>query len=447
MTLSQSLDDKELTGFRRKVTALSSAGMFLDGFDLTVIAVALPVLEKQWHLSGWVVGLTSSSALIGMFVGAVVLGRLTDRIGRRTVYAVDLVFFIIFAGLAAVAQNPAELIVFRFLLGVAVGADYPISTSLTTEFAATYSRGRHLAYMSACYSAGAVVAYLMGIVFGGLGTSSWRWMLLFGAVLALIVAIMRRSIPESPRWLTAQGRTDEARKILERVTGQPHDELQQPHGAVRAVLTSATYLRAAIFVCAFYFLFDIVFYGIQLYTPKVLAGLTGSSQTLAAAGSAAISAVGMVGMLVGAVLIDRWGRRPLVILGLSAQAVLLAILAIVGNPPFAFVVLLFAAGLFSANIGPGIMILLYPGELFPTSLRGVGVGLSVAASRIGAILGVFVFPDLVEKWGLQHSLWMFVVVGAIAVVLSLFMAPETKGRILEDISVTPQEPARSTTGS
>jgi putative MFS transporter len=433
MTLSDSLDDQELTRFRRKVTTLSSAGMFLDGFDLTVIAVALPLLEAQWHISGWLIGMTSSSALIGMFVGALFLGRLTDKIGRRRVYAADLIFFIVFAGLAAISQNPAELIIFRFLLGLAVGADYPISTSLTSEFSATKSRGRHLAYMSSFYSAGAVVAYLMGIVFSGLGNDSWRWMLLFGAVLALVVAFMRQSVPESPRWLASQGRTEEAERIMSGLVGRTAKiEATEPTANWRALL-SRRYLRATIFVCAFYFLFDVVFYGIQLYTPTVLSGITGSSDKLASVGAACISLVGMLGIFAGSFLIDSWGRRPLVIIGFGCQAVLLAALALVVNPPLAVVVVLFAAGLFAANIGPGVMILLYPGELFPTSLRGAGVGLSVAASRIGAVLGVLVFPHLVDDWGLRKALWMFVGVGVVAVVLSLFMAPETKGLALEEL--------------
>ncbi len=435
-TLSDSLDNQELTRFRRKVTTLSSAGMFLDGFDLTVIAVALPVLEKEWSISGWLIGLTSSSALIGMFVGALLLGRLTDRIGRRRVYAADLIFFIVFAALAALSRNPTELIACRFLLGLAVGADYPISTSLTSEFSATKSRGRHLAYMSSFYSAGAMVAYLMGIVFSGLGNDSWRWMLLFGAVLALIVAFMRQSVPESPRWLASQGRTDEAERIMSDLVGRSAkiEASKPPAKSAWTALLSRQYLKATIFVCAFYFLFDVVFYGIQLYTPTVLSGITGSSEKLASVGAACISLVGMLGIFAGSFLIDSWGRRPLVLLGLSCQAVLLAVLALAAHPPFAIVVLLFAAGLFSANIGPGVMILLYPGELFPTSLRGAGVGFSVAASRIGAVLGVLVFPHLVDDWGLRHALWMFVGVGVLAVLLSVFMAPETKGKALDEIT-------------
>lgn len=435
MTIATALDEEGLVRFRRKVTFLSSCGMFLDGFDLTVIAVALPVLSVQWHLSGVTLGLTSSSALIGMFVGALALGRLTDRIGRRKVYSIDLVFFIVFAALTAASQNAWELIVLRFLLGIAVGADYPISTSLTSEFAATKSRGRHIGYMSACYSAGAVVAYLMGIAFSGFGANSWRWMLLVGAVIALVVALLRRTIPESPRWLESSGRGEEANRVIGELIGRA-TEVATASGkrAARARLWSKEFRRATIFVCAFYFCFDVVFYGVQLYTPTVVEGITGSSAAIAALGSAGVSLVGLVGMLVGSVLIESWGRRPLVSLGLIAQAVVMAVLALILHPPFAIVVILFAAGLFFANIGPGILILLYPSELFPTELRGIGVGMSVAASRIGAVLGVLVFPALIDVAGLQHALWMFVGVGLVAVLICVFMAPETKGRTLEDTS-------------
>lgn len=434
MTLAPTLDTERLTRFRRKVTALSSCGLFLDGFDLTVIAVALPVLEDRWHLSGATLGLVSSSALIGMFVGAIGLGWLTDRIGRRTVYGIDLLFFVLFALLTAVAQDAVQLIVFRFLLGLAIGADYPISSSLTTEFAATRTRGRHLAFMSMCYSAGAAVAYLMGAAFSGTGPDSWRWMLLVGAVIALVVAIARKAIPESPRWLRSQGRGAEARDVLDDLLGEKTSAPVTTEKAKAEGLLSPRLRRATLFVCLFYFCFNIVFYGIQLYTPTIVAGTTGSSDAAAAVGSAGVSVLGVLGMLVGSVIIDAWGRRPSVLLGLAGQAVLLAILALLIHPPFAAVVIMFALGLFFANLGPGIMILLYPSELFPTALRGRGVGLSVAVSRVGAVLGVFVFPNLIDAWGFQHALWLFVTVGAIAVLLSVFLAPETKGRVLEETS-------------
>jgi putative MFS transporter len=438
MTLANTLDAAQLTRFRRRVTALSSCGMFLDGFDLTVIAVALPVLKKQWHIPSTTLGLVSASALIGMLLGALVFGRLTDRLGRKTVYTLDLIAFVVFALLTAVAQNLWQLILFRLLLGIAIGADYPISSSLTAEFAATRSRGRHMALMSMAYGAGAVVAYLMGIAFAGAGSSSWRWMLLVGAGLAVVVTIARKTIPESPRWLSSQGRGDEAAAIVRNLLGGASDvgqaESPRLEGHGFGELFSRRFLRFTIFVCVFYFCFAVAFYGVQLYTPTIVGELTGSSTQLAAVGSAMVSFVGILGMLVGSVLVEAWGRRPGVILGMCGQGALLALLAVLSHAPFASIVVMFAAGLFFANIGPGIMILLYPSELFPTALRGSAVGLSVGASRIGAILGVFVFPDLVDAWGLHHALWLFAGTALLGALVCVVLAPETRGRVLEDIA-------------
>jgi putative MFS transporter len=420
------------------VTALSAGGLFLDGFDLTVIAVAVPVLRKEWHLSGAMLGLVSSSALIGMLVGALALGWLTDRIGRKRVYTIDLVCFVVFAALTAVAQNAWELVLLRFLLGIAVGADYPISSALTAEFASSSGRGRHIAYMSAAYSVGAVCAYLMGLVFGGFGEGSWRWMLLMGAGFAVVVAIARTTIPESPRWLSAQGRGAEASRIVAGLLGREDSPSVAPAASGprrRPEVLSREFLGRTLFVCVFYFCFAVTFYGVQLYTPTIVAGMTGSSPAASDVGSAAVSCVGLVAMVaVGSLVVERWGRRPAVLLGFFGQAVFLALLALSANVPFAVVVLLFAAAMFCSNSGPGFMVLLYPSELFPTTLRASGVGLAVGASRIGAILGVFVFPSLIEAWGLHRALWGFVLVAAIVLAVCLAFAPETKGRVLEDIT-------------
>ena len=126
----EALESPKLRSFHRRLTILSAAGMFLDGFDLTVIAVALPFLVKKWAIGPGLSGVVAASAVVGMFFGALLLGHLTDRIGRKAMYVVDLVCFVVFAALTALSQNVWEFIAFRFLLGVGIGADYPISSTL-----------------------------------------------------------------------------------------------------------------------------------------------------------------------------------------------------------------------------------------------------------------------------------------------------------------------------
>lgn len=163
------LDNDTLKPFQNRLTLLSGAGTFLDGFDLTVIAVALPLLVKQYSISAAMTGLVGASAVIGMLIGSLVLGHFTDRIGRRAMYLVDLIFFVVFAAMTALSQNVTELIVFRFLLGLGIGADYPISSTLVAEFGSRARRGRMVTGVAALWFVGAAAAYIVGLIMLPLG--------------------------------------------------------------------------------------------------------------------------------------------------------------------------------------------------------------------------------------------------------------------------------------
>ena len=432
----EALDAKELRGFRLRLTFLSAAGMFLDGYDLTVIAVALPFVTKQFAIPAALQGLVGSSAVIGMLVGSLFLGRLTDRIGRRTMYLIDLLSFVAFAVLAAVSQNVWQLIAFRILLGLGIGADYPISSTLLAEFSPPGQRGRLVTVLGATWFVGALAAYLVGIAFLPLGGDAWRWMLLMGALFAVVVLALRRQIPESPRWLNSQGRGKEATDIVQRLTGRDIQLGQAADTTPRPWLElfSKTLWRATVFGCGFWFAYDVAFYGISIYTPTILSTFTHGSTLNAYLGAAAVSLLGLIGAGVGLVLVDGWGRRPLIITSFAGLTVSLVALALFPSPAFVALVVLFAAAELFANMGPGVLDFVYLTELFPTSLRASGTGLGTAVSRVGAILGILIFPSLVKAWGLSQALWLFVAAGLLGLVVSVLLAPETKDLNLEAIS-------------
>ncbi|GLY90197.1 MFS transporter [Actinoallomurus iriomotensis] len=442
------LDLADLSGFRRKLTLLSSIGMFLDGFDLTVIAVALPVLKKSWTFTPFTSGVTSCSAIVGMFVGALVFGRIADRLGRKKMYLLDLIGFVVFAALAALSQNVWELIAARFLLGLCLGADYPISSSLTAEFGAARDRGRLVVALSLMWNVGALAAYLVGVAFLPIGPTAWRWMLLVGAVLALVTLAFRTSIPESPRYLIAQGRHDEARRVIAKVVSgsgtvvapedvvlpEPQVEPDRPTAAGSASwrrLFARGLAGATIFVCVFWFAHDVAYYGIQMYSPTILTGLGGSTQLAAYLGSAIIALLGVVGAAIALAFVDSWGRRPVLITAFAGETAVLVVLALVHAPALALIVVLFAMAILFSNMGPGTLDMVYCTELFPTELRAAGTGLGTAVSRLGAILGVLVFPDMVAAWGVSGALWLFVAAGLLGLVITVLLAPETKNRSLE----------------
>jgi putative MFS transporter len=440
------LDSDRLTPFHRKVLVLCAAGMFLDGYDITVIAVALPVLTKQWHISPLMSGALAASAVFGMLIGALVFGRLTDRLGRKSMYLVNLIGFVVFALLAALAQNAVELLVCRALLGLALGADYTISTSMLAEYAPAKRRGSLMTRLGATWFVGAAATYLFALALLPLGAIAWRVMLVLGAVFALVVLWLRRSVPESPRWLADQGRTAEARAVL---TGLGSTDPDTPTvtpsaaGSPWRTLLRLPLLRMVVFCCGFWFMYTLAYYGITLSTPTILKQVT-TSTAGSYLGSFVVGLVGVVGAFTGVSLVDRIGRRPLLITGFAGLALALTILALLPAPGLAALVVLLAVAVLFANSGPGIVNLLYPSEVFPTSVRATANGLGTAVSRIGAILGTLLLPSLVTAWGLATVLWVFVAAGVVGLVVAVALAPETRGRTLEELTgAASPEPERA----
>ncbi|UNL85280.1 MFS transporter [Priestia koreensis] len=431
----EQLDSPKLKRFQRKITMLSAAGTFLDGFDLTVIAVAMPLILSQWGFGPGVQAMITSSAVIGSLIGALWLGNLTDKFGRKAMYVVDLLAFVIFAALTAFAQAPWQLILFRFLLGIGIGADYPISATLVSEFSPTKERGKYSTFLGAMWFVGAVTAYIVGIVLLPLGDSAWRYMLLIGAVFALIVFFFRVTLPESPRWLASRGREKEAEEIMLKITGQkviipPSTKPKQKIGD----LFSKSFFRRTFFVCGFWFCYAVAYYGISMYTPTILKPFTNGSQLLVYLGSGTVSVLGLLGAIIGLNLVERIGRRPLIITSFTGLSLALIVLALNPAPSFQFLVILFSLAVLFANMGGGILNFVYPTELFPTGIRASASGLATGVSRIGSIMGILVFPNLVATWGNSKALWFFAGISLIGLIISGILAPETKGKNLEELN-------------
>ncbi len=430
-TASATGDESVYLPFLRKLKILSAGGMFLDGFDLTVIAVALPLIVKRFHIGAGIEGVVAASAVVGLLVGALVMGPFTDRFGRRTMYLLDLVFFVVFAVLAALSQNVWELLVFRFLLGFGIGADYAISTTLVAEFSPQRVRGTQVSFLNVTWGVGALAAYVAGIAMINTGPNAWRYMLMIGAVIALIVLAFRRGIPESPRWLQSEGRGEQARDVVTSVPGAPEELLAKSDRFGWRDIFSPRYLRTTVFISVFWFCFVVAFYGISLYTPTVIKTFGLVTQLQADIGAAIIGVADVVGNIIGLLMVDRWGRRRPTILGFAGLTVPIVILALLPHVNASVIVLLFLIAILLVSLGPGIMNFVYTTELYPTTIRAGAMGFGTAVSRVGSILGVVLFPVLIGAWGFSAALWLFAVVGVIGLVITWAMAPETKHQQLE----------------
>ncbi|MHB1955329.1 MAG: MFS transporter, partial [Sulfobacillus sp.] len=372
--------DLPIGKFVRRLTILSAMGLFLDGYDLTIISVALLFIKPQFHPAPYLLGLVGAAALGGMFVGSLVLGNLSDRFGRRTMYLFDLLFFVVFAILSALSQNMIELIIFRFFLGIGIGADYPISSALTAEFSPTKRRGMLLVTTIAFWQVGAVAAYAASLLMLHLGPEAWRWMLASGAIPALVVMWLRRTIPESPRWLAAAGRKEEGDKIAQAVAREQGVTLKADTVQTSAPPKLASFrrlfepdlIRLTIFAAGCWFLFDVGDYGTIVFFPTIFKMMAGSTLESSVLASGAIAAIAFVGIAIDWLIVDKIGRKIPQAVGFLGLGLIFIAMALI-KPAFAIFLLLFLI-MYIFQQGPGQMTYVFPGEVFPTSVRATGHG-------------------------------------------------------------------------
>ncbi len=441
------LDNAGVRSIHYKITALSAVGVFLDGFDISIIGVALTIIiglpAFSYAATPLGKGLMAASTTIGMLVGAIVFGYVTDKRGRKFMYMWDMVIFVVFTAAISVSFDYWSLFVFRTILGLAIGADYSISTTIISEFSPKQSRGKFLAVNVSAWWIGSAVAFIIGYLLLPLGPNAWRFMFAAGMIPAAIVLVLRRSVPESPRWLANSGHADDAKAVIEEITGQQEELHAGTRKVSFSILFSKKYIRATAFVALFWFSYDVAFYGISLFTPTIL-GIFGLDHSNAILGSAIFAAVAVLGSFLCIATVDKWGRKAVTLLGFSGMSLSLLVLSVIAlkTPKSAFtmggyalvIVAMYVLFQLTQTWGPGGTDFIFPQELFPTSIRATGQGWGTSVSRIGAILGLIGFPQLVAFSGLGYGLLLFFVFSVVGLLSTVFLAVETKGKSLEDIT-------------
>lgn len=431
--MSHVLDDAPLSSFHKKLAVFSAGGPFLDGYILSIIGVAMVQITPEFGLSATVQGLVGAAALVGIFFGAFLGGWLTDRFGRHVLFTIDLVALVACSVAQGFVTGVVGLLVLRFFIGIAVGADYPIATSLLAEFTPARYRGKLLGAYVTMWFVGACAAYGVGQflveVDGG-----WRWMLASAALPAVVIILARLGTPESPRWLVQKGRTAEADAVLAKVYGpgvtvaDMADE-EVTRTTVRDLLR-AGYGRRMAFITIFWTCSIVPLFAVYAFGPAIL-GAMDIGEDLAHIGSAVITLMFLVGCVLAVVLIDRVGRRPLIIHSfLWAGLAMLGLGVFSGAGPVVIMVLFAAYAILIG--GTQILQWVYPNELFPTEIRGSAVGLASSLSRVGAAVGTFLVPLALSGLGIGTTMVIGAVVTLLGVVVSLAWAPETRGKSLSE---------------
>jgi MFS transporter, putative metabolite transport protein len=435
-TTATSIEDLPLNSFHWKIAFYSAGGPFCDGYILGIVAPALAGLTPQLGLSPLMVSLIGAAALVGIFFGGLILGFVTDLVGRQTMYILDLATFVVASALQFFVGEGWQLLVLRFVLGVAIGADYPIATALLTEFTPRRHRGLLLSVNLFFWWAGFAVAYVVGYFLVGMGEESWRWMLASSALPAALVLLMRLGTPESPRWLASKGRVDEARAAVREAFGEDADlgdlPSEPPQTSFWNIFRQG-YAQRTIFVAAFWLLQVTPLFAIFTFSTTILDAFNLGGGRSAYLGSAIIGLFALAGIIPAMFLVGSWGRRPILIWPFLITGVALLILGIAPGSPTWVVVTLFIV--FAAfNAGSSVLQWIYPNELFPTEVRATAMGFGTAVSRIGAAIGTFLLPLSLAGFGIGPTMIIASLFCFVGFVMSWFMAPETKGLALTESS-------------
>jgi putative MFS transporter len=443
--IGRAIDLSKLTRPLMFIIGVAAAGFFFDSFDIVIVSYALPSIAKEFALVPHQVGLIGSSALAGMGVGSWVWGWIADRWGRRAVFASTVLMFSLFTGVAGLSASIGFLIGARFLTGLGLGGMVPIDGALVAEFAPARIRGRVSAVLPLCWPIGIFAA--AGISLAVVPTIGWRWLFVIGVIPALLAFVIRRKVPESPRWLAAHGRSEAARESL-RYVGIDDALLEQarleiesrppapvlPQGRLRDLFTPA-YARRLTHTCLMWFCSNFAASAFSVWLPTIYATFYHIQLTRTLVYTFIVAGTSVVGRVVAFSLIDALGRKPLIIIGFGTAGV--AALTFTQATTETSLLLVAVVYAFFADIG-SLAMTVYTPEVFPLRHRGVGTAFAMGWGRFGGMISPFVAGLLLTAenitlvWCLMSAFQLF------SASITLLLAQETSGRNLELVSQTTQ---------
>ncbi len=435
------LDNARISSHHWKIMLISGMGFLTDAYDLFIIGVVMSLVKPLWHVGKVEESLVDSTALLASAFGALLFGRVADMLGRKKIYGIEVLVLAAGAIGCAFATNIWWLIGLRFILGVGIGGDYPVSAIIMSEYAGKATRGMLVTLVFAMQAAGLILGPLFASAM--LATSLphdiiWRILVAFGALPALAVYAQRRRLKETPRYLAAAAKVEdkEGRLVDARHFDKAKHSVSFWDGFYRLVQDNRLFIRL-VGASAAWFLMDAAYYGNTVSSPLVLSALSSNhtllEKTLSQLGVFAVFAV--PGYAAAVLTMDRLGRKTIQAMGFGIMAAMFATLAFVPGlqqaaGPF---LVIYGFSFFFTEFGPNATTFVYPSEIFPVRVRTTGHGIAAAMGKLGGFLGVFLFPFLMSWKGLLGAESAAAIASILGLVVTLAFLPETKGRSLEAI--------------
>jgi sugar porter (SP) family MFS transporter len=427
-------------------SAISALGGMLFGYDIGVISGAILFIKTDFPLSPSLEEIVVSSVLLGSLVGAMLGGILADRLGRRRLLIITAVVFGLGAIGAALAPDTAWLIAARVVAGTAIGIASFVAPLYISEIAPVEIRGKLVSINQVALTSGIVISYLIDYAFAG--SQAWRWMFALAVIPAAAFGVGLMFIPNSPRWLVGCGHVDQARAVLQRIRGpeQVESELsairhsvaqQKEHWSelLGPLLRPAMIVGVGLAIAQQITGINTVIY----YAPTIFkfAGL--SSASVAILASVGVGVVNVVLTVVAMQLIDRVGRRPLLLVSLAGMALGLFVLGLAFSLPqlsgslgwIAVASLMVYVGSFAVGLGPVFWLIL--SEIYPLRIRGRAMSVGTVANWSANLIVALSFLTLTQVLGKPATFWLYGIVSVGSWLFAFFLVPETKGRSLEEI--------------
>jgi MFS transporter, putative metabolite:H+ symporter len=435
----------------RKVVIAIGLGLFFEVYEIFLSSTIATALKTQYGLSGTVLQVLMASSFLGMFIGAAAFGRIADRIGRRKAFLINLVWFSVWSVIGAIAPNPWMLVGARFMAGIGVGAEYPVADSYLSDVLPKAHRGRLAAWAYTCSFLAVPALGFLSLSLNGhkvFGMDSWRVLLVLGAIGALFIIVLRRGLPESPRWLASVGRIDEAQaavRAFESGTGQAADDTVDTHAdqdddqPESKPLPTATpierlrispYRQRLIMNAVFHLFQPFGYYGFGTLATLVLVhrGFDVTSSLL----FTAVSFIGYpLGSLISIPLLKRFERKYLIMATVVAMAVCGLLFAMANDPAMIVVYGLLTTA--ASNVFSNVYHV-YQAEIFPNDVRATAVGWTYSVSRLSSAALPFILIPVLNHFG-ATTMFAVVLVALAAVIAVLApIGPRTAGRSLDEIN-------------
>jgi sugar porter (SP) family MFS transporter len=439
--------DATSSGFVYLAATFAALGGLLFGYDTGVISGAVLFITKQFALSTFPTELVVAVVLLGAAAGALSGGRISDWIGRRLTLLLTSIIFILGALICAFAGSLTVLVIGRIIVGLGIGLSSVVPVYIS-EISPANARGWQASLYQLAITIGILAAYLVDYAFAQ--SEAWRWMLGLAAIPGLLLALGMIFLPETPRWLLERGRVEDARAVLRRIRGNASvegefKEIQQTltqateRGKFSDLLTPA--VRPALIVGVGLAIFQQVT-GINTviyYAPQIIqkAGISSASGAILA--TAGIGLVNVFMTVVSMLLIERVGRRPLLLTGIIGMIITLGVLGVAfrvssSSPALAWiavVTLMAYVASFAISLGPIFWLLI--AEIYPLRIRGIASGTAATTNWASNLLVSLTFLSLLQMLGTSLTFWTYGVLAIAAWVFCYYLVPETKGRTLEQI--------------